>query len=335
MKVFIAHENKTLCKRYISHINATGMANVTKDEVFEKLTGKGGCEDAIKKCQPEILFLGLWFEENVEGFMFCKKMKGLYPAMKIILIVTREDNEDFKDEINEAGMNNGYVSEKANEEVIKSAMTTLAAGNFFQYYKYTADGEPLNNLTVDPQWHILASNTNNLNSNDPKKIPHYLQLVEALENNILDIIQKNPDLYRSFKKNVNDILFIRNYNDWMISQLLNLENNSVTQERSKFILNSKRLSSVLHLQSGSGTTIISEQEKDWILKLAAGYSSKETAKTEEVSLEDFNKKRQRLINRFGGNIFEMIYKCLENKIITYEEINATRENNLKSTNKNK
>ena len=326
MKVFIAHKNKSLRERFLSHINATGMADVTTEDVFEKITGGGGCEEVIENSQPYILFLGIRFEGNNDGLTFCRKMKGQYPQMRIVMIIAYEDFADYQEEVNAKGMSNGFISEDANEQVLKSAMDKLTNGDFFQYDTYTANGEPLEDLTVDPNWHLLASNTNDLKTSDAEKIPHYLQLIKTLENNVLDIIQRKPNLYSgSVKRFINSVLFTRNYNDWMISRLLNLEKSVVTLERSKFVLMSKRLSSVLHLYNEAGTMTVSEQEKDCILMLAAGFSSIEVASVEGVALETFNKKRQKLINKFGGNIYEMINKCLENKIITYEEINVKRE----------
>ena len=343
-EVIIIHKDySSVGERFYKHINATGLANVKPKfmHIFDKLEN---AKEVIKKHTPNILFLGIWFNGKEDGLRFCRIMKLLYPKMKIVIITSPEDYDDYQDVINEKGSANGYITENANKEIVKRAIEELTSksSSFFQYDEYTPSGEGLEPLTVNPEWYSMVAQIIENQDDNEKKLDDYIKLIRTLENNIIDAA-KNPEIYKLYNKELHNIIFRRSYNDWKIARIFGINKDDVTQARSKFAYIVQRNQSVVALtveKQDAALKNLTETEKKWLILIAADVPSKRIAKmtpkssknkttpTESMNIETFNKKRNALLESFKTNSVGLVFKALENKINSWDDVKTARKNYL-------
>jgi Response regulator containing CheY-like receiver, AAA-type ATPase, and DNA-binding domains len=342
--IIIIHQNDKVCRRFQKHLKAILVDVKVKIRLFNKLED---AKDVIKKQEPNILFLGIWFNEKKDGIEYCKDMKKWHPKTRVVIIASYEDSVDFDVFINTNGNTNGFITENANNQIIKRAIEKLKgpAGSFFQYDEYTPKGGALDPLTVDPQWYSMVAQIIKNQDDNKKKIEDSLKLIHTLENNII-YAAKNPAIYKAYNKELQNIIFRRSYNDWKIARTFGVNKNDVTQARSIFANRVQRNQSVIALvntRQDKDLKDLTETNKQWIIQMAAEIPSKKIAKmtpknsnekttpTESMKIETFNKKRNELLNDFHTNDVGLVFKALENKIISWDDIKTTRKNYLVTT----
>ena len=122
-KVAIVDDHTMVAEGFERIINGSGIA-----VVIGKAFSAAGCFTLLSKSEADILLLDVSLPDG-NGIDLCRKVKALYPALKVIIITSHNELPIINRALEEGA--SGFILKNAQAEVIIEGLQTVASGERF------------------------------------------------------------------------------------------------------------------------------------------------------------------------------------------------------------
>ena len=299
--VFIAVKGKRLSDYFGEVIMKSAAAKVSGRSYKPK-----EIESSIKQQEAisnsEVLLLDIDFPGK-KWIKFCVKMREKYPTLNILIITSYEAYINNKENLNDESLISGFISDKAQQKVIISAIETVSKGFLYRYgYSHTN----VLNLSNCLNTKIQEMRQELKDDNQLIKIEKLSQIIDGCKERYIEMIRNLPaeekaGLDADFKNNCIESLMVRGFNNKEISDLFNDSLETVRINRMKFIYRINGSDSMFYITRADGNIIeLTDIEKELIGLIAEGYSNEEIAENcfKERNIQTVKTHRRKLKEKF-------------------------------------
>ena len=320
ISVFAAISGKTLMDYFCTAIKKSTTVEVTK---FTIKTSPSKLSIGV---EPDVLLIDVdsWIK-NLNG------LQNVYTTLNILVITSYEEafinNGDIfakefvrvdsfnKKSTDDKKLGFGFISNKAQQDVIVKAIEAVAKGNS---YRYNID-RPY--IPVHSKWANVNARTTLKkiqNDNPLDKIAKLSEIIDLYEDKRIEIINglsvaERGQLDPEFKNKLIDHLIIKGYFNWEIFEILNkdIEDTNVIKENLQTVrTNRTSLTHRLnwHDSMGAMTSIdgknvvpMNDRERKYLRLIAAGYTNDDISYEFQVDIETVKTNRRKLKEKFNDN----------------------------------
>ena len=123
IKVAIVDDHTMVAEGFERIINGSGVA-----VVIGKAFSSAGCLTLLSKSEADVLLLDVSLPDG-NGIDLCRKVRALYPELKILIITSHTETPIIKRALNEGA--SGFILKNAKAEVIIEGLQTVTSGERF------------------------------------------------------------------------------------------------------------------------------------------------------------------------------------------------------------
>ena len=123
IKVAIVDDHTMVAEGFERIINGSGIA-----VVIGKAFSAAGCMSLLSKSETDVLLLDVSMPDG-NGIDLCRKIKALYPEIKVLIISSHTEMQIINRALEEGA--SGFILKNANAEVIIEGLQTVASGERF------------------------------------------------------------------------------------------------------------------------------------------------------------------------------------------------------------